>query len=78
MADAELKTSKDWYALSTGYVIMDPDGWDRTNYEYSFNQELISLADYKKRVGRSTVLLNRKQATLEEINAQIGSEPTAG
>jgi hypothetical protein len=73
MADAELKTSKEWYALSTGYVIMDPDGWDRTNYDFSFNVEPISINEYTKRVGRSTVLLKPKEAILAEESAQNDS-----
>jgi len=54
------KTSKDWYELiqgkESGFVIMDPDGWDRKNYDYSFNQELVTLVEFKMRSTRSTTL----------------------
>ena len=59
------KTSKDWYeelnikekAEGTHLtVIMDPDGWDRQNYEYSFNEELITEIEFMARKGMSTVL----------------------
>lgn len=56
------KSSKDWYAeipSELGFVIYDPDGWDRSNYEFSFNQELITKEEFVKRVFESTVLTNQ-------------------
>jgi len=59
------KTSKQWYEeLNTKEksegthltVIMDPDGWDRKNYEYSFNEELVTEMEFTIRKGMSTVL----------------------
>ena len=35
---------------------MDPDGWDRKNYVYSFNEELISEQEFTFRLNKSTVL----------------------
>lgn len=29
--------------------VLDPDGWDRKNYDYSWNEELITLEEYKNR-----------------------------
>lgn len=49
-----LKTSKEWSLTLPGITIMDPDGWDRQNFEYSFNEELISEAEFMKRLARST------------------------
>jgi len=58
-----LKTSKEWYALHRedkgNVIIMDPDGWDRTNYEFSFNEELITQEEFSMRLGRSTVLFQK-------------------
>jgi len=54
-----LKTSKQWYdeiLKDEEIYILDPDGWDRTNYEYSFNEELITHAEFQKRLSMSTVL----------------------
>lgn len=51
------KTSQQWYdeiPKELGFVIMDPDGWDRRNYEYSFNEELITKREFLNRVGSST------------------------
>jgi hypothetical protein len=54
----EKKTSKEWlnfipdkYRLK----IIDPDGWDRKNYDFSFNQELITFEEFMNRVSSSTV-----------------------
>lgn len=61
--DATKKTSLDWYneiPKDLGFVIYDPDGWDRSNYEFSFNQELITKEEFMNRVASSTVLTNQK------------------
>ena len=53
------KTSKDWYESmpeKEKVVIMDPDGWDRSNYEYSFNEELITEEEFHKRLCSSTCM----------------------
>lgn len=52
-----LKTSQEWYDLvpeSYKLVIMDPDGWDRTNYQYSFHEEKITKREFMNRVFMST------------------------
>jgi hypothetical protein len=57
----ELKTSQEWYAElypNHELIIMDPDGWDRKNYDYSFKEEKITLAEFSSRLIRSTVLRN--------------------
>jgi len=51
----ELKTSEQWYAEDeSGITIMDPDGWDRTNYDYSFKEELVTKEEYERRKMMST------------------------
>lgn len=50
------KTSAEW-ALDTEYIILDPDGWDRSNYDYSFNKEKVSLEEFNRRLSKSTVLV---------------------
>jgi len=32
-------------------------GWDRKNFDYSFNQELITKEEFEKRFAVSTVML---------------------
>ena len=53
------KTSKEWmiYHEIPEYAIIDPDGWDRTNLEYSFNEELITEEEFINRIGASTCYL---------------------
>ncbi len=51
-----LKTSEEWLTHFPGLTSMDPDGWDRTNYDYSFNFEKITLEEFKKRVLYSTIM----------------------
>jgi hypothetical protein len=35
--------------------LLGPDGWDRSNYEHSFNVERISEEEFGRRMLRSTV-----------------------
>jgi len=49
------KTSLEW-EKDCPYRILDPDGWDRSNYEYSFNEELITEEEFQKRLFSSTVV----------------------
>ncbi len=50
----EKKTSQEWQKSIKELVVLDPDGWDRGNYTYSWEQEEISLVEYFKRVVNST------------------------
>lgn len=54
----KLKTSKEWNELVPKEFmlrIMDPDGWDRSNWDYSFNEELITKEEFINRVSQSTI-----------------------
>lgn len=51
-----LKTSNEWLKDYPNIIIMDPDGWDRKNYHYSFFQEIISKKEFEKRLYISTCL----------------------
>jgi hypothetical protein len=37
-------------------IIYDPDGWDRTNYQYSYFEEEITRDEFERRVSESTCL----------------------
>ena len=55
------KTSQQWYdelRKTENITIMDPDGWDRTNYKYSFTEELITKEKFNERLSNSTCLKN--------------------
>jgi len=50
-----LKTSEEWAREDiSGIVVLDPDGWDRSNYEYSYYKEKITHKEYKIRQMMST------------------------
>ncbi|UYE96224.1 hypothetical protein [Vibrio alginolyticus] len=50
------RTSVHWAQL-TGIVVMDPDGWDRQNFEYSWYEETITILEFWDRVYNSTTLM---------------------
>lgn len=58
MSKNDLKTSKQWYEqipLEHSLVILDADGWDRNNFDHSFNEELITKEEFDKRLSSSTI-----------------------
>ena len=50
----ELKTSDEWQRLDMSTIVHDPDGWDRLNFDYSWNIERITLEEFEQRRNRST------------------------
>lgn len=54
-----LRTSAEWQLLETELVLLDPDGWDRKNFQYSFYEEQITNAEFQRRLSYSTVIHNR-------------------
>lgn len=58
MSEKELKTSEEWQkeGLPDGILwIMDPDGWDRQNWKFSWHEEKITREEFNLRVLGSTV-----------------------
>ena len=47
------KTSAQWQSLYPYPKVLDPDG---KNYDYSWNEELITLEEYNIRVSNSTCM----------------------
>lgn len=41
------KTSAEWIK-EFNYEIINPDSWDRKNYDYSFNKEKITMEEFQK------------------------------
>ena len=56
----EKKTSAEWQKIYSNIEILDPDGWDRSNYEYSWNKEKITVTEYFLRRSKSTQRLKIK------------------
>lgn len=53
------KTSKEWQEENIKTIVLDPDGWDRKNYQYSWFEEQIALDEYNSRVFQSTCMFNK-------------------
>ena len=49
------KVSSEW-VKEYECKIIDPDGWDRENYDYSFNEEKITRKEFERRLIKSTIL----------------------
>jgi alpha-amylase/alpha-mannosidase (GH57 family) len=52
----DLKTSEEWQSKYPHVKILDPDGWDRKNYQYSWYEELITREEFEKRMMMSTCM----------------------
>ena len=48
-------TSEEW-EKKCDWKILDPDGWDRSNFQYSFYEEKIPYDEFIFRLLRSTVM----------------------
>lgn len=57
MMNNVMKTSQQWHeelqARYPDFLVMDPSGWDRDNYQYSWHEELITNEEFEKRVAHS-------------------------
>ena len=50
MNEEKKLTSQEWNLIIYPYnevIIMDPDGWDRQNWTYSWYEEMITESDSK-------------------------------
>ena len=54
--NATLKSASEWLREPQyyGVTIIDPDGWDRTDFDASFD-EPITLDEFQRRLNRSTL-----------------------
>lgn len=62
------KTSQEWYDLipkEFDVVIIDPDGWNRQDYEHSFTKEHITKEEFKIRLLYSTIICKHDFYTSE-------------
>jgi hypothetical protein len=53
------RTSAEWQCLEPEVEVLDPDGWDRKNYHYSWFQEKITYEEYATRQTTSTLKWHR-------------------
>lgn len=43
------KTSEEWQSIFPYPKVLDHDGWDRKNFDYSWKEEKITLEEYEAR-----------------------------
>lgn len=56
-----LKTSQEWQEIFYTIKVVDPDGWDRKNFQYSWHEEKITREEYSNRIEKSTVMINKER-----------------
>jgi hypothetical protein len=57
-----LNNSDEWYKIlypGKNVVVMDPDGWDRKNWQFSWYEELITAEEFNERLMKSTYIRER-------------------
>lgn len=54
------KTSQEWQEEYPYPQVIDPDGWDRKNYDYSWFEEKITKSEYDRRIMHSTCMFKIK------------------
>jgi hypothetical protein len=61
-SDQPLMTSDEWRddPEFMSVVILDYDGWDRRNFQFSFYEELITRDQMRARIAASTCMLEQK------------------
>jgi hypothetical protein len=66
------KTSQEWTDIlfvDLKLKVMDPDGWDRSNWKYSFEEEKVSVTEFRNRVARSTCMFNLE--AFQELDRRV-------
>lgn len=53
----DLRTSEEWNQVKL-HKIMDPDGWDRSNFKWSWYEQRITEDEFEARVAKSTTILD--------------------
>ena len=54
------KVSSEWCKMFN-FKIIDPDGWDRNNFQFSWKQELITLDEFQRRLSLSTIKIKERR-----------------
>ena len=66
-----------WQVLRPDIQIQDPDGWDRTNFEWSWYQQQITESEYKERLSVSTVEIAEMTPQAQSLLGYTKSPTTA-
>lgn len=54
MEEKEIKTSEQWIK-NCEITVLNPDGWDRRNFNFSWYEEKITIEEFQRRLTTSTV-----------------------
>ena len=58
------RTSKEWMSYlykNKKPLILKPDGWDKSNFDFSFSRELITQEEFERRLNASTISTTPKK-----------------
>jgi hypothetical protein len=67
LSDGDARTGHDWQQLLyPKLVILDYDGFDRRDLQYSFYQERISRQEFENRLSECTIIHNTDYLKSEE------------
>ena len=66
-----------WQVLRPDIQIHDPDGWDRTDLEWSWYQQQITESEYKERLSVSTVEIAEMTPQAQSLLGYTKSPTTA-
>ena len=66
-----------WQVLRPDIQIQDPDGWDRTDLEWSWYQQQITESEYKERLSVSTVEIAEMTPQAQSLLGYTKSPTTA-
>lgn len=66
MRNNDIKTSEEWSQIINNVQVVDPDGWNRSNFQYSWFEEKIPVEEYINRVEKSTIKMRSKETTTAE------------
>ena len=62
MIDETTVATSSWWDKHVSHPrILDPDGWDRANWDWSWERELITEREFFKRVSLSTVSTTKEE-----------------
>lgn len=73
MIKEEINTSEEWQKQFPNPKVLDPDGWDRKNYQYSWFEEKITFVEYSMRLYKSTVsfIQNDSNLNLQQLEKNL-------
>ena len=60
MDTANIKLTSEEWEKQSNWKVLDLDGWDRKNFNYSWYEELITYDEFMKRLIPSTIMGKEK------------------